>query len=126
MKPYELVLVIKASLSADEKTELLSTVESIIGADSIKQKDDIGVLKTAYPLEGKKENTHVHLVSYYLNLQTVSVNEYTKKFAFIKGLIRHFFYAMTPNEEFVTFADMQKKLEKVLVSDTNEQKKSKK
>lgn len=121
MKPYELVLVIKASLNAEEKTELLTTVEEIIGADSIKQKDDIGVLKAAYPLQGKKENTHGHYVSYHLSIDPVSVNELTKKFAFVKGLIRHFFYAMGANEEFITYADMQKKLEGILA--TKEEKK---
>ena len=125
MKPYELVLVIKASLNADEKTELLTTVEEIVGKDSIKQKDDIGVLKTAYPLQGKKENTHGHYVSYHLAIDPVSVNEITKKFVFVKGLIRHFFYAMGTNEEFVTYADKQKKLESVL-SDKEEKKASKK
>lgn len=125
MKPYELVLVIKASLNADEKTELLTTIEDLIGKDTIKQKDDIGVLKAAYPLQGKKDNTHIHLVSYYLHTDPVAINEFTKKFTFVKGLIRHFFYAMSANEEFVTYADMQKKLEKV-IAEKEEKKVSKK
>lgn len=125
MKPYELVLVIKASLWADEKTELLSTVEDIIGKDTIKAKDDIGVIKTAYSLQGKKENTHMHLVSYYIHTDPVAINNFTKQFTFVKGLLRHFFYAMKANEEFVTYADMQKKVEKIL-SDKEEKKPSKK
>ena len=125
MKPYELVLVIKASFNADEKTELLTTIEDIIGKDTIQQKDDIGVVKAAYLLQGKKDNTHIHLVSYYLHTDPVSINEFTKKFTFVKWLIRHFFYAMAKNEEFVTYADMQKKVEKVL-SDKQEKKVSKK
>ncbi|AKH32701.1 30S ribosomal protein S6 [candidate division SR1 bacterium Aalborg_AAW-1] len=125
MKPYELVLVIKASLGADEKTELLSTVEDIIGKDTIKAKDDIGVVKTAYSLQGKKENTHMHLVSYYIHTDPVAINNFTKQFTFVKGLLRHFFYAMKANEEFVTYADMQKKVEKIL-SDKEEKKPSKK
>ena len=125
MKPYELVLVIKASLNADEKTELLATIEEYIGKDTIQQKDDIGVLKAAYLLQGKKDNTHVHLVSYYLHTDPVSINEFTKKFTFVKGLLRHFYYTMTKNEKFVTYADMQKKVEKVF-SDKEEKKVSKK
>ena len=125
MKPYELVLVIKASLNADEKTELLATIEDYIGKDTIKQKDDIGVLKAAYLLQGKKDNTHVHLVSYYLHTDPISINEFTKKFTFVKWLLRHFFYAMAKNEEFVTYADMQKKVEKVF-SDKEEKKALKK
>lgn len=125
MKPYELVLVIKASLWADEKTELLSTVEDIIGKDTIKAKDDIWVIKTAYSLQGKKENTHMHLVSYYIHTDPVAINNFTKQFTFVKGLLRHFFYAMKANEEFVTYADMQKKVEKIL-SDKEEKTPSKK
>ena len=125
MKPYELVLVIKASLNVDEKTELLSTIEDIIGKDTIKQKDDVGVVKAAYALQGKKDNAHIHLVSYYLHTDPASINVFTKKFVFVKGLIRHFFYAMAANEEFVTYADMQKKVEKVL-SEKEEKKVSKK
>ena len=44
---------------------------------------------------------------------------------FVKGLLRHFFYAMKANEEFVTYADMQKKVEKIL-SDKEEKTPSKK
>jgi ribosomal protein S6 len=114
MKPYELVLVLKASLTVDEKKDLLDSIIDIIGKDSIKQTDDIGVLKTAYPLDGKKENTHMHLISYYLSVDPLSVNVFTKKFAFLKGLVRHYFYAMKPNEKFMTYSEVQKSLETLL------------
>ena len=114
MKPYELVLILKASLTVDEKKDLLDSIIDIIGKDSIKQTDDIGVLKTAYPLDGKKENTHMHLISYYLSVDPLSVNVFTKKFAFLKGLVRHYFYAMKPNEKFMTYSEVQKSLETLL------------
>ncbi len=114
MKPYELVLVIKAALSVDEKTAILNSVEEILEKKHIKQKDDIGVLKAAYFLQDKKDNTHIHLVSYHLELDPKKVNEFTKQFSFVKWLLRHFFYALDTNEEFITYADMQKKLEKIL------------
>ena len=114
MKPYELVLVIKAALSVDEKTAILNSIEEIVEKKHIKQKDDIGVLKSAYFLQDKKENTHIHLVSYHLELDSKKVNDYTKQFSFVKWLLRHFFYALDANEEFITYADMQKKLEKIL------------
>lgn len=114
MKPYELVLVLKASLTVDEKKDLLDSIIDIIGKDSIKQTDDIGVLKAAYPLDGKKENTHMHLISYYLSVDPLSVNVFTKKFAFLKGLVRHYFYAMKPNEKFMTYGEVQKSLESLL------------
>ncbi len=114
MKPYELVLILQASLPVDEKKELLDSIIDIIGKDSIQQTDDIGVLKAAYPLDGKRENTHIHLVSYHIIVDPLSVNVFTKKFAFLKGLIRHYFYTMKPNEKFMTYAEVQKTLETLL------------
>ena len=80
----------------------------------VQQVDDIGVLPAAYPLQGKKENTHVHLVSYYLHTSPSSIVDYSKKFMYLPGMIRHFFYAMGANEAFLTYADVQKKLETVM------------
>lgn len=113
MKPYELVIVLKASLPADEKKTLLSSVSDILG-DTVQKIDDIGVLAAAYPLQGKKENTHVHLVSYYIHTDPKSIVEYSKKFMYLSGMIRHFFYAMGANEEFLTYTEVQKKLEDVM------------
>jgi ribosomal protein S6 len=84
MKPYELVLVVKASLTVDEKKDLIDSIVEIIGPDTIQQIDDIGVLKAAYPLDGKKENTHMHLVSYHLMIDGTMISTFTKKFAFLK------------------------------------------
>lgn len=114
MKPYELVIILQASLAVDAKQELLASIIDIIGQDSIQKTDDIGVVKAAYPLDGKKENTHIHLISYHLMLDPISVNVFTKKFAFLKGLIRHYFYAMKPNEKFMTYNEVQKNLEALL------------
>lgn len=114
MKKYELVLVVKASMNVDEKTALLNSVEENFEKESILQKDDIGVVKSAYLLEGKKDNTHVHLVSYHLQIEPTTVNALTKKFAFIKGLHRHFFYVMGDNETYITYSDMQKKVQTIL------------
>ncbi len=114
MKPYELVVVLKASLPADEKKALVADIVSIIGADSIKQTDDMGVLNAAYPLSGKKENSVIHIISYHIQIDSKNIIGFSKKFAYLKGLLRHFFYAMGVNEEFVTYADMQKKLETVV------------
>lgn len=114
MKPYELVLLVQASLTSDEKQEILDAVIDVIGKDSIKQTDDIGVMKSAYPLMGKKSNTHMHMVSYYLELDPTMVNICTQKFSFIKGLMRHFFYVMKPNEVYLTYSETQKKIEKLI------------
>lgn len=112
MKPYELVLVLQASLNADAKKEILDTVESLLGGSaSIKQKDDAGVLPAAYALGGKKDITHINIVSYYIHIDPTAIKKCSQEFAFLNGLIRHFFYAMGAKETFMTFADVQKKLE---------------
>ena len=116
MKPYELVVVLKASLPADEKKTLLTSLADILG-DAVQQTDDIGVLAAAYPLGGKKENTHIHLISYYIHANPQSIAEYSKKFVYIHGLMRHFFYAMGKNEKFMTYAEVAKKLEILIPSD---------
>ncbi len=114
MKPYELVILLQANLSSDEKQEILDSVVDIVAKDNIKQTDDMGVMKSAYSLMGKKANSHMHIVSYHLHAEPVAINEYTRQFSFLKGLLRHFFYAMKPNEKYMTYADTQKALEKLL------------
>mgnify|MGYP003500832657 FL=1 len=115
MKPYELVLVLQASLSAEAKKEVLDSVESLIGgSDVIKQKDDAGIVPAAYALGGKKDMTHINIVSYYIHIQPSSIKKCTQGFAFLKGLVRHFFYSMGANQVFMTFADVQKALTETL------------
>lgn len=85
MKPYELVLVLQASLGADAKKEILDTIESLLGgSDVIKQKDDAGVVPTAYPLGGKKDITHINIVSYYIHIDPKAIKKCTQEFAFLK------------------------------------------
>lgn len=118
MKPYELVVVLKASLPADEKKVLLTSIQEVLGEGTIQATDDMGVIAAAYPLQRKKENAHIHVVSYYIHANPQAIADYTKKFAYLKGLIRNFFYAMGANEAFVTYAEMQKKLEQELAPKT--------
>ncbi len=79
MKPYELVLVLQASLSAEAKKEVLDSVESLIGgSDVIKQKDDAGIVPAAYALGGKKDMTHINIVSYYIHIEPSSIKKCTQ------------------------------------------------
>ena len=114
MKPYELVLVLKASLPSDEKKLLISSIQDILGEWTIKATDDIGVVNAAYLLQRKKENTNIHLISYHIYTDPKNILEYNKKFAYLNGLIRYFFYAMGVNEKFLTYTDLNKKFEETL------------
>ena len=114
MKTYELVLVMQAALSADEKTSILTKIEELLGKDVVLEKDDVGVLKSAYLLEDNPDNNHIHLVSYYIKADPTALKDYHHELSLIKGLIRFFFYAMKDNQEFVSYAAMHKKLEKFI------------
>lgn len=114
MKLYELVVVMNASLQSDEKLELLTSIENLIGKDAIKEKDDVWVLKAAYPLQWKKENHSIHIVSYYLDLSNGDISSLSKDLSFIKWLLRHFFYRMDRDQEFISYAETQEKLKALI------------
>lgn len=118
MRTYELVLVMQATLTTEEKTSILAKIEEILGKGTIQEKDDIGVLPSAYLLEDNPEYNHIHLVSYYISTDPSSLKTYQSEMSLIKGIIRFFFYAMKDNQEFVSYAAMQKKLEKFIAKES--------
>lgn len=107
MKKYELVVVLDARTSQEEKNTAMETVQNALGKDAILQKDEIGAMEAAYDFSQKKGNNKIYIVSYYCQLDPGKVQEVKKEIQYIKPLMRSFFYAMGEEQPFFTYKELQ-------------------
>lgn len=112
MKKYELVVVLDARTSQEEKQAAITTIEEALGKDAILQKDDMGAMDAAYDLSGKAGNNKIYVLSYYCELSPEAIVQVKKKIQYTKALLRSFFYAMKPTQKFFTYKELQDHFEK--------------
>lgn len=103
---YELNLVLDANFSSTEIKECISSCESIIGVDSIKQTDDIWLLKTAYPIRGQDQ---AYYVSYCVEIDWSRIADLNKDLSIVKWIAKFFLYNVSIDTQFITFAEMKSK-----------------
>ncbi len=102
MNVYELVVVIDASLSKAAIDEIKKKVTSLV---QVVATDDMGLLTTVYPMRG---NPQSYYVSYHVEVDPAQLPAIQNKLSLDQGIIRFFFYRMSAQEKFMTFADMRK------------------
>ena len=107
MKKYELAVVLDARTSEDERAAAIKQIEEAVGKDAILQKDEIGAMEAAYDFGGKSGNNKIFLLSYYCELTPERIAQIKKEIAYIKGLMRYFFYVMKPSQKFFTYKELQ-------------------
>ena len=113
MRKYELVIVIDGRTSEEDRSKTIAEVEAAVGKDSIIQKDEIGAIEAAYDLSWKRWNNKIYLVSYYCDLSPERIKEIKAAIAYVKGLMRHFFYSMKPTQKFFTYKELQDTFAKI-------------
>ena len=102
MNVYELVVVIDASLTKAAIDEVKKKVTSLV---QVVATDDMGLLTTVYPMRG---NPQSYYVSYHVEVDPTQLPAIQNKLSLDQGIIRFFFYRMSAQEKFMTFADMRK------------------
>lgn len=112
MKKYELVLLIDPSLGDSDRQDLVKDVEKMLWK-GILQKDEIWLLNLAMPVGGRKGKDRAYFVSFYLESEWSAIQWLKNQLAFVKGLLRYVFFVLD-NRPYLTYADVQKKLEKLL------------
>jgi len=85
MKKYELVVVLDARTSQDERDEAIKTIEDVLWKGSILKKDDIGAVDAAYNLSGKAWNNKIYVVSYYCDLEPDALLQVKSKILYVQG-----------------------------------------
>lgn len=102
MNVYELVIIIDASLTKAAIDEVKKKVTSLV---QVVATDDIGLLTTVYPMRG---NPQSYYISYQVEVDPTQLLVIQNKFNLDQGIIRFFFYRMSAQDKFMTFADMKK------------------
>lgn len=105
MNKYELVVILNAGLSQDQRSELKGLVEDHVKG-MIKDTDEIGMLDLANPIN---KATKAYFISYLLEgISWEKIDEIKKTFKITKGLDRYVFFKMWANEEFLKFTEVNK------------------
>ena len=102
MKLYELVFVFDPALASAEQKELQAKLEK---GFTILKTDDMGLLSLAYPLNG---NGQAYFVSYLVEVDPDKLEEIKLNLKLEKGLAKFSFFWVRSEEEFLSFADMEK------------------
>ena len=111
-KFYELVVLIHPQTSKEELTALHTKLDSLLG-EGKKQVDDMGLMQLSHPI-GKSRLTQAHMISYHCELKTSKIVSIKKELALTKGVVRYVFFAMGATDPFFTYAEVNKKFEKLL------------
>lgn len=123
-KFYELVVLLHPQTSKEELTMLYAKIDSLL-SDGKKQADDMGLMQLEHPV-GKNKLSQVHMVSYHCQLEPTKVESIKKELSITKGVVRHVFFSMGEKDPFFTFAEVNKKFEKLIEEEEKKEAEEKK
>lgn len=86
MRQYELVIVLKTSLSEAQRNKVLDTIKSFLKESKIVKENIWGQKVLSYPIE--KEDTGYY-VQYYLESEASIPTDLEKKVLSSNGVLRH-------------------------------------
>lgn len=109
MKNYELVLMLKVSITEAERKALLSDIESKY---KVLDKDEIGMKDLCFTVKGGIKQAY--FVSYSMELSAENIADLKKSLLYNPILIRYEIFARDANQEFFHFEQLQSSFEKVI------------
>lgn len=109
MKNYELVLMLKVSITEAERKAVLSEIESKY---KTLDKDEIGMKDLCYSV--KWGIRQAYFVSYSMELSTEDIADLKKSLLYNPTLIRYEIFAREVNQEFFHFEKLQSSFEKAI------------
>ena len=109
MKNYELVLMLKVSITEAERKELLSNIESKY---KVVDTDEIGLKDLCYTV--KWGIRQAYFVSYSLELSAENIADLKKSLLYNPTLIHYEIFAREANQEFFHFEKLQASFEKAI------------
>ena len=111
-KFYELVVLLHPQTSKEDLATLYAKIDSLL-SDGKKQTDDMGLMQLAHPI-AKNRLSQAHMVSYYCQLEGSKLESIKKELSITKGVVRYVFFSMWAKDVFFTYADVNKKFEKLI------------
>jgi len=109
MKNYELVLMLKVSITETERKAVLSEIESKY---KVLDKDEIGVKDLFYTV--KWWIRQAYFVSYSMELSADNIVDLKKSLLYNSTLIHYEIFARESNQEFFHFEKLQTSFEKAI------------
>lgn len=113
MQKYEVVLLVDASLSENNRKEVVSEFEKLI-KKNILQEDAMGLQQLAYNLGNKAWNDKAYVYSYYVEAEAEDLDMLKKNVLYNKAIKRYFIFKMDKSNEFLTFAKVNAELNAVI------------
>ena len=112
MKNYELVILLQPQLSKEDHDKVINDIQKLIADNGgkIVATDDMGMMTLAHDIT-KLKVKQAYFISYHLELGGDKIQSLKATFAITKGVLRFSFFAMAPREEFISYADINKKWE---------------
>lgn len=111
-KFYELVVLLHPQTSKEDLAMLYTKIDSLL-SDGKKQTDDMGLMQLEHPV-GKNKLSQVHMISYHCELEGSKLESIKKELSITKGVVRYVFFSMWAKDIFFTYADVNKKFEKLI------------
>ena len=109
MKNYELVLMLKVSITEAERKAVLSEIESKY---KVLDKDEIGIKYLYYTVKGGIRQAY--FVSYSMELSADDIADIKKSLLYNPTLIHYEIFAREANQEFFHFEKLQASFEKAI------------
>ena len=109
MKNYELVLMLKTSITEAERKAVISEIESKY---KVLDKDEIGIKDLYYTVKGGIRQAY--FVSYSMELSADDIADLKKSLLYNPTLIHYEIFAREANQEFFHFEKLQASFEKAI------------
>ncbi|UFX82533.1 30S ribosomal protein S6 [Candidatus Absconditicoccus praedator] len=107
MNIYELVIMVDTNMKKDDIDSTIKEVESVLG-DSVKEKDDIGILDLYHAVKG---NDRCYFVSYMLSAAPESIEDFEKAIKLNKSILRYVFFRLKNEKEFLKYDEVNKQFQ---------------
>lgn len=104
--------MIDSALNAVDLKEKKAAIEKIVTSNNWKilDTDDMGLVPLAYPLRGQNQGA---IISYQCSIDPTNLDEMKSQLSLEKWLAKYYFYGMKEDEQFLKYADLQKKYEEM-------------
>lgn len=113
MSKYELVLLIDPQQPVNKIAEICKAIEDELGTKLL-DKDEIGIQEEVYK-QSRTTDRKAYIMSYYCQFTPADLEPLRKKLRLTTGLVKFFLYAFKPDDKFFKFAELDAKLQEVVV-----------
>lgn len=113
MQKYDLVLLVDASLSETNRTEVITELETLI-KKIIVQQDNVGLQQLMYNLWSKAWNDKAYVYSYCIEAKAEDLDIIKKHLLYNKAIKRYYLFKIDKNQDFLIFSKVTDELNAII------------